>query len=76
MFISSWMYVSTRRVNCGVFYVQPGGWFDPGNHPGPEPYYILSGTLQDRLEIDGHFVLLALRVLSDDDGAILFRRAI
>jgi quercetin dioxygenase-like cupin family protein len=41
----SWMYVSTRRVNCGVFYIQPGGWFDPGNHPGPEPYYILKGTL-------------------------------
>jgi quercetin dioxygenase-like cupin family protein len=41
----SWMYVSTRRVNCGVFYIQPGGWFDPGNHPGPEPYYILRGTL-------------------------------
>jgi len=41
----SWMYVSTRRVNCGTFYVHPGGWFDPGNHPGPEPYYILKGAL-------------------------------
>ena len=41
----SWMYVGTKRVNCGTFYVQPGGWFDPGNHPNPEPYYILKGTL-------------------------------
>jgi len=41
----SWMYLSTRRLNSGVFSVQPGGWFDPGNHPGPEPYYILKGTL-------------------------------
>ena len=32
-------------MNSGVFSVQPGGWFDPGNHPGPEPYYILKGTL-------------------------------
>jgi quercetin dioxygenase-like cupin family protein len=41
----SWMYLSTRRMNSGVFSVQPGGWFDPGNHPNPEPYYILKGTL-------------------------------
>jgi quercetin dioxygenase-like cupin family protein len=41
----SWIYLSTRRMNSGVFSVQPGGWFDPGNHPGPEPYYILSGAL-------------------------------
>src|SRR3954464_7371757 len=41
----SWIYVGTKRVNCGTFYVQPGGWFDPGNHPNPEPYYILKGTL-------------------------------
>lgn len=41
----SWLYVSTARVNCGVFYVQPGGWFDSGNHPNPEQYYVLAGTL-------------------------------
>ena len=40
-----WMYVSTLRVNAGTFYVQPKEWFDPGNHPGPEPYYGLRGTL-------------------------------
>jgi quercetin dioxygenase-like cupin family protein len=40
-----WITVSTPRVNAGVFLVQPGGWFDAGNHPGPEPYYILKGTL-------------------------------
>ena len=41
----SWITVSTERVNAGVFLVQPGGWFDSGNHPGPEPYYIIKGTL-------------------------------
>jgi len=41
----SWMYLGTRRMNSGTFSVQPGGWFAPGNHPGPEPYYILQGTL-------------------------------
>ena len=41
----SWITVSTPRVNAGVFLVQPGGWFDSGNHPGPEPYYIIKGTL-------------------------------
>jgi len=40
-----WITVSTPRVNAGVFLVQPGGWFDSGNHPGPEPYYIIKGTL-------------------------------
>ena len=40
-----WCYVSTHRVNAGTFYVQPKEWFDPGNHPGPEPYYCLQGTL-------------------------------
>src|SRR5690606_15334610 len=25
--------------------VPAGGWFDPGDHPNPEPYYILQGTL-------------------------------
>lgn len=40
-----WLYVSTKRFNTGTFYIQPGGWFDSGNHPGPEPYYILKGSL-------------------------------
>ena len=40
-----WCYVSTHRVNAGTFYVQPKEWFDPGNHPGPEPYYGLNGCL-------------------------------
>jgi quercetin dioxygenase-like cupin family protein len=40
-----WCYVSTHRINCGTFFVQPKEWFDAGNHPGPEPYYCLRGTL-------------------------------
>jgi quercetin dioxygenase-like cupin family protein len=41
----SWTYVSTPAVNSGKFSVAPGGWFDPGDHPNPEVYYILKGTL-------------------------------
>jgi quercetin dioxygenase-like cupin family protein len=41
----SWSYVSTRAINSGKFSVAPGGWFDPGDHPNPEIYYILEGTL-------------------------------
>ena len=40
-----WMYASTMRVNAGTLYVQPGEWFDPGDHPGPEPYFCLRGRL-------------------------------
>jgi quercetin dioxygenase-like cupin family protein len=40
-----WMYVSTRRVNAGTLFVQPGDGFEPGDHPGPEPYYCLRGEL-------------------------------
>jgi len=40
-----WMYVSTRRVNIGTLYVEPGEWFDPGDHPGPEPYFCVRGCL-------------------------------
>jgi len=41
----SWTYVSTPRINSGKFVVNPGGWFDPGDHPNCEPYFILKGTL-------------------------------
>jgi quercetin dioxygenase-like cupin family protein len=41
----SWTYVSTPLINCGTFIVPAGGWFDAGDHPNPEPYYILEGTL-------------------------------
>ena len=41
----SWSYVSTPAVNSGKFAVFPGGWFDPGDHPNPEIYYILQGEL-------------------------------
>ena len=41
----SWTWVSTPHINSGVFVTPAGGWFDPGDHPNPEPYYILSGTL-------------------------------
>jgi quercetin dioxygenase-like cupin family protein len=41
-----WCYVSTHRVNAGTLYVQPGDGVEPGDHPGPEPYYCLRGELQ------------------------------
>ena len=41
----SWSYVSTPAINAGKFSVSPGGWFDPGDHPNVEIYYILQGTL-------------------------------
>ncbi len=41
----SWTFASTRNINAGVFAVGAGGWFDPGDHPNPELYYILQGTL-------------------------------
>lgn len=39
------VHVCTRRLNQGTFYVEPGHWFDAGNHPNPEPYYVLRGSL-------------------------------
>ena len=41
----SWTWVSTPHINSGMFSVPAGCWFDPGDHPNPEPYYILEGTL-------------------------------
>ena len=41
----SWTWVSTPHINSGMFSVPAGCWFDPGDHPNPEPYYILQGTL-------------------------------
>jgi mannose-6-phosphate isomerase-like protein (cupin superfamily) len=38
-------YVSTKALTVGVFSLAPGDYFKPGNHPNPEPYLILSGTL-------------------------------
>jgi quercetin dioxygenase-like cupin family protein len=43
--MATWVYVGTRRLNQGTFYVEPGHWFDAGNHPNPEPYYVLRGEL-------------------------------
>ncbi len=43
--MATWVYVGTRRLNQGTFYVEPGHWFDAGNHPNPEPYYVLRGSL-------------------------------
>ena len=43
--MATWVYVGTRRLNQGTFYVEPGHWFDAGNHPNPEPYYVLGGSL-------------------------------
>ena len=47
--MATWVYVGTRRLNQGTFYVEPGHWFDAGNHPNPEPYYVLRGSA-DALE--------------------------
>ena len=44
--MATWVYVGTRRLNQGTFYVEPGHWFDAGNHPNPEPYYVLRGSLR------------------------------
>ena len=41
----SWTWVSTPHINAGMFAVPAGCWFDPGDHPNTEPYYILKGTL-------------------------------
>ena len=43
--MATWVHVGTRRLNQGTFYVEPGHWFDAGNHPNPEPYYVLRGSL-------------------------------
>ncbi len=43
--MATWVYVGTERLNQGTFYVEPGHWFDAGNHPNPEPYYVLRGEL-------------------------------
>ena len=40
-----WTWVSTPHINAGMFAVPAGCWFDPGDHPNTEPYYILKGTL-------------------------------
>jgi len=37
--------VGTKRVNCGTFYIQRVAGSIPGNHPNPEPYYVLKGML-------------------------------
>ncbi len=39
------VYVSTKALTTGVFYLPPGDYFKPNNHPNPESYVILSGTL-------------------------------
>ncbi len=44
--------MSTPHINSGMFAVPAGCWFDPGDHPNPEPYYILQGTLH--LSNPGH----------------------
>lgn len=41
----SWTFASTPHLNAGMFAVAAGGWFDPGDHPNTEPYYIVEGTL-------------------------------
>ncbi len=43
--MATWVHVGTRRLNQGTFYVEPGHSFDAGNHPNPEPYYVLRGSL-------------------------------
>lgn len=38
-------YVSTKAMTFGVFTLAPGDWFEPGNHPDGEPYYMLEGSI-------------------------------
>jgi mannose-6-phosphate isomerase-like protein (cupin superfamily) len=38
-------YISTKASTSGVFSLAPGDYFKPGNHPNPEAYVILRGTL-------------------------------
>jgi mannose-6-phosphate isomerase-like protein (cupin superfamily) len=40
-----WFYVSTKTINTGIFSLAPGDYFKPGNHPNPEPYLLLDGTI-------------------------------
>ncbi len=40
-----WFYASTDAINTGIFSLAPGDYFKPGNHPNPEPYLILDGTI-------------------------------
>lgn len=40
-----WFYVSTKAINTGIFSLAPGDYFKPGNHPNPEPYLLLDGTI-------------------------------
>lgn len=38
------LHVSTDKITCAEFRVQPGGYFDPPDiHSGPEIYYVLKG---------------------------------
>jgi quercetin dioxygenase-like cupin family protein len=39
------IYFSTPAMTTGIFSLAPGDYFKPGNHPNPETYVILSGTL-------------------------------
>ena len=38
-------YVSTPSLTTGIFTLAPGDWFEPGNHPDGEPYYMLEGGI-------------------------------
>ena len=40
-----WFYASTQTIDTGIFSLAPGDYFKPGNHPNPEPYLLLDGTL-------------------------------
>ena len=40
-----WFYASTKHIDTGIFSLAPGDYFKPGNHPNPEPYLILDGTI-------------------------------
>jgi oxalate decarboxylase/phosphoglucose isomerase-like protein (cupin superfamily) len=40
-----WFYAYTTTILTGIFSLAPGDYFKPGNHPNPEAYFILDGTI-------------------------------
>jgi gentisate 1,2-dioxygenase len=39
------IYFSTKALTTGFFYLAPGAYWRPDNHPNPESYIVTSGTL-------------------------------
>ena len=39
------IYFSTAALTTGIFSLTPGEFFKPDNHPNPEPYIVLNGSI-------------------------------